>query len=108
MLRDLSRHRGAQALAPFVFTSALGLGDLFAGDVTDQFGKPVWTNSQGPQVLLDAQVTQFDGGLLINWDVREDAFRPGVVDAMFAYHVAELTPAGHRRHLLGTRRSARA
>ena len=51
VLRDLSRHRGTQTLAPFVYTSALGLGDLFAGDVTDQFGKPVWTISQGPQVL---------------------------------------------------------
>ncbi len=91
VLRDLTRHRGMPTLAPFVFTSALGLGDLFAGDVTDQFGRCVWHISQGPQVLLDAQATPFDGGLLINWDVREDAFRPGVADAMFAYHVAELT-----------------
>ncbi|KUI23038.1 non-ribosomal peptide synthetase [Mycobacterium sp. IS-1496] len=90
VLRDLSRHHGTPTLAPFVFTSALGLGDLFAGDVTDQFGTPVWHISQGPQVLLDAQVTPFDGGLLVNWDVREDAFRPGVIDAMFAYQLAEL------------------
>lgn len=90
VLRDLSRHHGTPTLAPFVFTSALGLGDLFAGDVTDQFGTPVWHISQGPQVLLDAQVTPFAGGLLVNWDVREDAFRPGVIDAMFAYQLAEL------------------
>lgn len=90
VLRDLTRHRGTQVLAPFVFTSALGLGDLFAGDVTEQFGTPVWHISQGPQVLLDAQITPFDGGLLLNWDVREDAFRPGVIDAMFSYHLAEL------------------
>ncbi|MGV0653004.1 amino acid adenylation domain-containing protein [Mycolicibacterium thermoresistibile] len=90
VLRDLSRLHGKPQLAPFVFTSALGLGDLFAGDVTEQFGTPVWHISQGPQVLVDAQVTPFDGGLLVNWDVREDAFRPGVVDAMFAYQLAEL------------------
>lgn len=90
VLRDLTRHRGTQVLAPFVFTSALGLGDLFAGAVTEQFGAPVWHISQGPQVLLDAQITPFAGGLLLNWDVREDAFRPGVIDAMFAYHLAEL------------------
>lgn len=90
VLRDLTRHRGTPTLAPFVFTSALGLGDLFAGEVTEQFGTPVWHISQGPQVLLDAQVTPFDGGLLMNWDVREEAFRPGVIDAMFAYHLAEL------------------
>jgi mycobactin phenyloxazoline synthetase len=90
VLRDLTRHRGTQVLAPFVFTSALGLGDLFAGDITEQFGALVWHISQGPQVLLDAQITPFDGGLLLNWDVREEAFRPGVIDAMFAYHLAEL------------------
>jgi mycobactin phenyloxazoline synthetase len=90
VLRDLSRQRGNQVLAPVVFTSALGLGELFGGDVTATFGAPVWIISQGPQVLIDAQVTEVDGGVLINWDVREDAFRPGVIDAMFAYHIAEL------------------
>ncbi|ODQ91188.1 non-ribosomal peptide synthetase [Mycolicibacterium flavescens] len=91
VLRDLGRHRGNQVLAPIVYTSALGLGDLFAGEVTDQFGAPVWTISQGPQVLIDAQATPLVEGLMINWDVRVDAFRPGVADAMFAYHLAELT-----------------
>ena len=91
VLRDLGRHRGDQTLAPIVYTSALGLGDLFAGEVTDMFGAPVWTISQGPQVLIDAQATPLATGLMINWDVRVDAFRPGVADAMFAYHLAELT-----------------
>ncbi|MCT7660376.1 non-ribosomal peptide synthetase [Mycobacterium deserti] len=91
VLRDLGRHRGNQVLAPIVYTSALGLGDLFAGEVTDQFGAPVWTISQGPQVLIDAQATPLATGLMINWDVRVDAFRPGVADAMFEYHLAELT-----------------
>lgn len=90
VLRDLSRHRGAQALAPIVFTSALSLGELFSPEVSEQFGRAVWIISQGPQVLLDAQVTEFDGGILLNWDVREDAFRPGVIDAMFARHVEEV------------------
>ncbi|HET9891590.1 MAG TPA: amino acid adenylation domain-containing protein [Mycobacterium sp.] len=90
VLRDLSRHRGTQVLAPVVFTSALGLGELFSRDVTDQFGTPGWIISQGPQVLLDAQVTEFDGGVLVNWDVREGIFPSGVIDAMFAYHIDEL------------------
>lgn len=91
VLRDLSRHRGTQVLAPVVFTSALGLGELFSAEVTATLGTPVWIISQGPQVLLDAQVTEFDGGLLVNWDVREDMFAPGVVDAMFAHHIDEVT-----------------
>jgi mycobactin phenyloxazoline synthetase len=90
VLRDLTRHHGTPILAPVVYTSALGLGDLFAGEVTEHFGTPVWTISQGPQVLLDAQATPVADGLMINWDTREDAFRPGVADAMFAHHVAEL------------------
>lgn len=90
VLRDLARHRGNQVLAPVVFTSALGLGELFGSEVTEQFGTPAWIISQGPQVLLDAQVTEFDGGVLVNWDVRDGAFAPGVIDAMFAHHVDEL------------------
>ncbi|WFR97527.1 condensation domain-containing protein [Rhizobium tumorigenes] len=83
VLRDLGRQRGETVLAPVVFTSALGLGELFAPAVTAVVGRPVWVISQGPQVLLDAQVTEFEDGLLVNWDTREDALAPGVVDAMF-------------------------
>jgi mycobactin phenyloxazoline synthetase len=90
VLRDLGRYRGAPVLAPVVFTSALGLGELFCRDVTDTFGTPSWIISQGPQVSLDAQVTEFDGGVMVNWDVREDVFPAGVIDAMFAHHINEL------------------
>lgn len=87
VLRDLTRHRGQQVMAPVVFTSALNLGELFDQGVRRSFGEPVWIISQGPQVLLDAQVTELDGGLLVNWDVREDAFPAGLIDAMFtAFH----------------------
>jgi mycobactin phenyloxazoline synthetase len=90
VLRDLARHRCAQVLAPVVFTSALGLGELFRPDVIDAFGTPGWMISEGPQVLLDAQVSEFNGGVLVNWDVREDVFPAGVIDAMFAHHIDEL------------------
>ncbi|MFF3500358.1 condensation domain-containing protein [Streptomyces sp. NPDC003247] len=84
VLRDLSRERGEQVLAPVVFTSALNLGERFAARVRRTFGEPVWIISQSPQVLLDAQVAEADGGLLVDWDVREEAFPAGLVDAMFA------------------------
>ncbi len=90
VLRDLGRHRGTPVLAPVVFTSALGLGELFGRDVIDAFGTPSWIISQGPQVSLDAQVTEFDGGVMVNWDVREGVFPAGVIDAMFAHHIEEL------------------
>ncbi|MBX9359665.1 non-ribosomal peptide synthetase [Streptomyces sp. WAC04114] len=84
VLRDASRLHGERMLAPVVYTSALGLGELFAQEVRDSFGEASWIISQGPQVWLDAQVTEMGGGLLVNWDAREDAFAPGVLDAMFA------------------------
>ncbi len=101
VLRDLSRHRGTQVLAPVVFTSALGLGELFGPEVGEQFGTPVWIISQGPQVLLDAQVTEFDGGVLLNWDVRDGVFAPGVIDAMFDHHIDELRRLAADRRRLG-------
>nr|QEO74097.1 phosphopantetheine-binding domain-containing pro [uncultured bacterium] len=96
VLRDLSRHHGEQVLAPIVFTSALNLGDLFDARVRRCFGEAVWIVSQGPQVLLDAQVTEVNEGLLINWDVREHAFPDGVIDAMFAAFRDLVTKLGQR------------
>ncbi len=94
VLRDLGRHRGEPVLAPIVYTSALNLGELFTGTVTDTFGDPVWIISQGPQVLLDAQITEVRGGLLLNWDIRESAFPEGMVDAMFARYIEAIERLG--------------
>ena len=90
ILRDMSRSRGSQVIAPIVYTSAVGLGELFSARVRSVFGDPVWILSEGPQVLLDAQVTELDGGFLANWDVREGMFLPGVVDAMFEAYRANV------------------
>ncbi|WP_284051775.1 non-ribosomal peptide synthetase [Kibdelosporangium philippinense] len=85
VLRERSRaNGGTPALAPVVYTSAIGLGEIYERELQDTFGEPVWIISQNPQVLLDAQVTELDGGLLLNWDFREHAFAPGVVTAAFA------------------------
>lgn len=84
VLRDLSRQQQSNArLAPVVFTSALALGDLFEPHVRATLGEPVWSVSQGPQVLIDAQATEYLNGIMLNWDVRTDRFAPGVIDAMF-------------------------
>ncbi|TDD79302.1 amino acid adenylation domain-containing protein [Actinomadura darangshiensis] len=94
VLRDLSRLRGEQVLAPIVYTSALNLGELFGDRVRDSFGEPEWIISQGPQVLLDAQVTEVSGGLLLNWDVRRPAFPDGVAEAMFGAYTDAITRLG--------------
>ncbi|MFT4200459.1 amino acid adenylation domain-containing protein [Gordonia sp. (in: high G+C Gram-positive bacteria)] len=90
VLRELSRHQGEPVVSPVVFTSALGLGELFSDTVADHLGTPSWIVSQGPQVLLDAQVTEVAGGLLLNWDVRVSELPREVAEAMFAYYVRVL------------------
>ncbi|WP_329026671.1 non-ribosomal peptide synthetase [Streptomyces sp. NBC_00690] len=86
VLRDLGRYRGEPVLASVVYTSGLNLGELFADEVLTTLGEPVWIISQGPQVVLDAQIVELRGGLLLNWDVRAEAFPDGMMDAMFAWH----------------------
>lgn len=91
VLRDASRLRGQQQFAPVVFTSALGLGELFSERVQQAFGEPGWIISQGPQVWLDAQVTELNHGFLINWDARQSHFPAGMLDLMFNSFISLLT-----------------
>ncbi|MDG4782323.1 amino acid adenylation domain-containing protein [Micromonospora sp. WMMD961] len=86
VLRDLSRRAGSPVLAPVVYTSALGLGEIYGESMQRTFGTPSWIISQGPQVWLDAQVTELDGGLLLNWDVRLDVLADGVAEAAFSVY----------------------
>ena len=83
VLRELARHRGDGTVAmPIVFTSALGV----AAELTDMrfpFGELTWGVSQTPQVWLDNQVMERDGGLSYNWDSVDELFPAGLVDAMF-------------------------
>jgi len=90
VMRDLSLHHGTAQLAPIVFTSAIDLpsGDLFSPRVHKQFGRMNWTTSQGSQVALDSQVVSIDGGIMINWDVRQEALPKEWVSAVFEHFVA--------------------
>jgi amino acid adenylation domain-containing protein len=86
VLRELGRRRGGSigAQMPCVFTSTLGLGPAGqdASSIT-RFGREVYGISQTPQVWLDHIVMEHDGALLTHWDVVDDLFPPGYVDAMF-------------------------
>jgi yersiniabactin nonribosomal peptide synthetase len=91
VLREMAARRPGEWLAaPVVFTSAIGIGDLFGQSVRRCFGKPTWTISQTPQVWLDHQVTELDGGLLFNWDFVDAVLADGVVDAMFETYSASV------------------
>lgn len=91
VLREIAKLRpGDWTFAPVVFTSAIGMGDLFSQTVRECFGRPGWTVSQTPQVWLDFQVTERDGGLLLNWDLIEEIFPEGMVDTLFDAYVSLL------------------
>jgi amino acid adenylation domain-containing protein len=82
VLRELARRRGATTAAmPVVFTSSLDAG---TGLRTGPLGELVETVVHTPQVCLDHQAFQLDQSLVLSWDVVEEVFPPGVVDAMFA------------------------
>ncbi|MEZ4240534.1 MAG: amino acid adenylation domain-containing protein [Myxococcota bacterium] len=87
VLRECARiHRDpARAAMPIVFTSLMGLdpGADSAGDSPKLPGRVVYDASQTPQVLIDHQVRESPLGLEIAWDTLDEAFPPGVVDAMF-------------------------
>ncbi|MYW01251.1 non-ribosomal peptide synthetase, partial [Streptomyces sp. SID3343] len=98
LLRELARRGDGEGAVPVVFTSAIGVGDGVSMDLSDTFPTRTWGISQSPQVCLDNQVTEENGGLLVTWDAVEEAFAPGVPAAMLdAYgrlleHVAESGP----------------
>ncbi|CAM2957482.1 non-ribosomal peptide synthetase [Saccharomonospora xinjiangensis] len=84
VLRDLSHRDGEAVLSPIVFTSALGLGELFEPAVRRCLGEPVYSMSQNPQVAIDVQLTDRQGALHAHWDIADGVFPPGVADALVA------------------------
>lgn len=86
VLRALAQKRrsGTSALMPVVFTSALDIDP--AGQGATRFGEVVDSVSQTPQVWLDHQVMEWNGGLVLNWDAVEAIFPPGFLDAMAEAH----------------------
>ncbi|MGH3940477.1 MAG: amino acid adenylation domain-containing protein, partial [Pseudonocardiaceae bacterium] len=90
VLRELARRTQSDTVSmPIVFTSALGV----ASDLVNMqfpFGSLIWGISQTPQVWLDNQVMERDGGLSFNWDSVDELFPEGLLDAMFEAYCALL------------------
>lgn len=75
---------GEEPLGPFsiVFTSLLGI-DKAVGASTP-FEKDSFSQSVTPQVILDHQLLPtLDGGIMVCWDLVEEAFENGSADKMF-------------------------
>ncbi len=87
---------------PYVFASGLDTGSL-GGPLPNQIQAPGWQcvfrAMHTPQVLLDHQVFEDQGKLVSNFDYVFDAFPPGLVDELVAYHA-------HLLQLLANERSS--
>ncbi|HYH45860.1 MAG TPA: acyltransferase domain-containing protein, partial [Thermoanaerobaculia bacterium] len=93
VMRELLRTPGglARAAMPVVFTSTLSLAarrDSMAqapgsGPEEGMPGEGGYEISQTPQVWIDHQVAELGGRLTYNWDVVEDLFPAGLVEALF-------------------------
>ena len=82
VLRDLANRFGREAaFMPYVFTSAIGLQNNDQSlRLRGRIGEGI---SQTPQVFIDCQVMDTNDELLINWDVREGVFQPGIIEDCF-------------------------
>ncbi|WP_280314285.1 non-ribosomal peptide synthetase, partial [Nocardia abscessus] len=83
VLSELTRRAGNPVLMPVVFTSTLGTEDTGA---RAHRGRILRGITRTPQVWLDCQVTPYDDGLMIAWDVRRDVLAGDTaVDAFAAF-----------------------
>ncbi|WP_327287082.1 non-ribosomal peptide synthetase [Streptomyces sp. NBC_01198] len=83
--RELAARRGwtGRAALPYVFNSMLGPARRDAGEQGPAC-RVVHNNLRTPQVLIDNQLVDgAHGGVDCVWDVVDEAFPPGLADAMF-------------------------
>lgn len=93
VLRELMRiQKGVSALAPIVVTSLLG--NPTRHEMTS-FGREVHAITQTPQVLLDFQISEFEGELRFNWDSLDAHFPEGMLDDMFEVYCNILHQLAH-------------
>lgn len=72
------------APAPLVFTSMLGHSRNAHSPFGWAFlGEPIYFASRTPQVWIDYQILEHDGALQISWDVTDELFPEGFMDAIF-------------------------
>jgi epothilone synthetase B len=95
VLRLLSRQRqdSAGGIMPIVFTSLLNLAQRdfqpLYGSLR-RLGELGFSLTQTPQVWLDQQHHEEEGGLYVTWDAVEELFFPGFLDDMLGAYVGLL------------------
>ena len=85
-LREFSKMKDdrREATMPIVFTSALGLDQSDEDAIgNNNIGEFIYGISQTPQVLVDHQVLETSGQLMLIWDTVKELFPEGLLDDMF-------------------------
>lgn len=77
------------AQMPVVITCVLEGGRNSVGSMPQGI-RQIYALSKTPQVVLDYQVTDFEGALSVNWDYAEPAFDPEILKEMFAANLGLL------------------
>lgn len=82
VLRNLGREYKENIIIPIVYTSTLG---TFDKDYNSSINSRniSYRMSQTPQVWIDCQVSEENGGILVNWDYRVGVFSNELIDKMF-------------------------
>lgn len=88
VLSELTRRAGNPVLMPVVFTSTLGSDDAGARALRGHILRGI---TRTPQVWLDCQVTPYDDGLMIAWDVRRGVLAGDTAADAFSAFVDLLT-----------------
>ncbi len=80
VLRRLTKYKKKNVIIPVVFTSTLGLAGAEDATVKRNVRYKI---SQTPQVYIDCQACDENGGAKVNWDVRDGVFEEELIDQMF-------------------------
>jgi len=103
VLRELNRRDGEmrRARMPVVFASTINFhsreGEVAPAGLAQHLlamgsgGAEVHSSIRTPQVWLDHQVVEDAEGLILNWDVVEELFPAGMIDAMFETYSSLVT-----------------
>ncbi|WP_050607296.1 non-ribosomal peptide synthetase [Clostridium niameyense] len=90
VIRDILKNNlGQEVIAPVVFSC-----DYENSIINEKFekalGKLSYISSQTPQVLIDFQIIGVAEGLMLSWDVVEEAFNEDVIEVMFDCYIKSL------------------
>lgn len=89
VMRELQKQQGRNRKAPVVFSCNLG-DPLLSEEFVEAFGDLNYMISQTPQVWIDFQAFDENGGLTVLWDAIDEIFPDGLLDEMFGCFSNEL------------------